>query len=147
MAVTYDKIAYDEIELGLRKIINDEFKNVYIGNTFKMLGTECIRINLESSTLVLQTASLEEREYTVNIRYYHLGDLKSEVVNKSIKANIDRLRKHLLDNQTSSTYKWAELQVQEIEYNVQDAGSLGLVGNKLNIANFTISIIHHNGYT
>ena len=101
MAVTYDKIAYDEIELGLRKIINDEFKNVYIGNTFKMLGTECIRINLESSTLVLQTASLEEREYTVNIRYYHLGDLKSEVVNKSIKANIDRLRKHLLDNQTS----------------------------------------------
>ena len=75
MAVTYDKIAYDEIELGLRKIINDEFKNVYIGNTFKMLGTECIRINLESSTLVLQTASLEEREYTVNIRYYHLGDL------------------------------------------------------------------------
>ena len=35
MAVTYDKIAYDEIELGLRKIINDEFKNVYIGNQFK----------------------------------------------------------------------------------------------------------------
>ena len=145
MAVTYDKIAYDEIELGLRKIINDEFKNVYIGNTFKMLGTECIKINLESSTLVLQTASLEQREYTVNIRYYHLGDLKSEVVNKSIKANIDRLRKHLLDNQTSSTYKWAELQVQEIEYNVQDAENEE--NDKLNIANFTISIIHHNGYT
>ena len=49
MAVTYDKIAYDEIELALRKIINNEFKNVYIGNKFKMLGTECIRINLESS--------------------------------------------------------------------------------------------------
>ena len=110
-----------------------------------MLRTECIRINLKSSTLVLQTASLEEREYTVNIRYYHLADLKSEVVNKSIKANIDRLRKHLLDNQTSSTYKWAELQVQEIEYNVQDAENEE--NDKLNIANFTISIIHHNGYT
>ena len=46
MAVTYDKIAYNEIELGLRKVINDEFKNVYIADKFKMLGTECIRINL-----------------------------------------------------------------------------------------------------
>ena len=67
MAVTYDKIAYDKIELGLRKIISSEFNNVYIGQDFKMLGTQCIKINLESSTLVLQTASLEEREYNVNI--------------------------------------------------------------------------------
>tara|TARA_R100000808_G_scaffold23307_1_gene51578 strand:+ start:3568 stop:4005 length:438 start_codon:yes stop_codon:yes gene_type:complete len=145
MAVTYDKISYSEIELGLRNIINDEFRNVYISNKFKMMGTECIRINLESSTLVLQTASLEERDYSVNIRYYHLGDLKSEIVNKSIKSNIDRLRKHLLDNQTSSTYKWAELQVQEIEYNLQDDENED--NENLHIANFTISIIHHNGYT
>ena len=46
MAVTYDKIAYDEIELGLRKILNDEFKNVYIGNTFEMKGSECIKVEL-----------------------------------------------------------------------------------------------------
>ena len=32
MAVTYDKIAYDEIELGLSSIISKEFTNVYIGN-------------------------------------------------------------------------------------------------------------------
>ena len=43
--------------------------NVYIGNKFKMLGTECIRINLESSDLVLQTASFEQRQYNINIRY------------------------------------------------------------------------------
>ena len=144
MAVTYDKIAYEEIELGLRKIKNDEFKNVYIGNQFKMLGTECIRINLETSTLVLQTGALEEREYNVIIRYYHLADTSSEMVNKSVKANIDRLRKHLLDNQTSTTYKWAELQVQEIDYNVQDDENEE--NDRLHIAEFDISIIHHNGY-
>ena len=143
MAVTYDKIAYEEIELGLRKIINDEFKNVYIGNQFKMLGTECIRINLESSTLVLQTKALEEREYSVNIRYYHMADTNNEMVNKSVKANIDRLRKHLLDNQTSSTYKWAELQVEEISYNVQDEENEE--NDRLHITQFDISIIHHNG--
>ena len=143
MAVTYDKIAYDEIELGLRKIINDEFKNVYIGNEFKMLGTECIKINLESSTLVLQTAALEEREYSVNIRYYHMADTNNEMVNKSVKANVDRLRKHLLDNQTSSTYKWAELQVEDISYNVQDAENEE--NDRLHITEFGVSIIHHNG--
>ena len=143
MAVTYDKIAYDAIELGLRKIINDEFKNVYIGNKFKMLGSECIKINLESSSLVLQTGALEEREYSVNIRYYHIADTSNEMVNKSVKANVDRLRKHLLDNQTSSTYKWAELQVEEINYNVQDVDNEE--NDRLHITEFGVSIIHHNG--
>ena len=143
MAVTYDKIAYDEIELGLRKIINDEFRNVYIGNVFKMLGNECIKINLESSSLVLQTASLEEREYSVNIRYYHMADTNNEMINKSVKANVDRLRKHLLDNQTSSTYKWAELQVEEINYYVQDMENQE--NDRLHITEFGVSIIHHNG--
>ena len=144
MAVTYDKIAYDEIELGLRKVINDEFKNVYIANEFKMLGTECIKINLESSNLVLQTGSLEEREYLVNVRYYHMADTNNEIVNKSVKANVDRLRKHLLDNQTSSTYKWAELQVQDIEYNVQDTENEE--NDRIHITEFGISIIHNNVY-
>ena len=145
MAVTYDKIAYDEIELGLRKIINDEFKNVYIAEKFKMMGTECIKINLESSSLVLQTGSLEEREYLINIRYYHMADTNNEMVNKSVKANVDRLRKHLLDNQVSSTYKWAELQVQNILYNVQDDENDE--NDRLHITEFDVSIIHNNVYT
>ena len=144
MAVTYDKIAYDEIELGLRKIINDEFKNVYISNEFKMLGTECIRINLESSSTIQQTNAYEQRDYNVNLRYYHMADTNNEMINKSVKANVDRLRKHLLDNQTSSTYKWAELQVQDIEYNVQDTENEE--NDRLHITEFGISIIHHNGY-
>ena len=109
-----------------------------------MLGSECIRINLDSSSLIMQTAKLEEREYFVTLRYYHLGDNTSEIVNKSIKSNNDRLRKHLLDNQTSSTYKWAELQVQGIEYNVQDEENEE--NERLHITEMQISIIHHLGY-
>ena len=142
MAVTYDKIAYDEIELGLRKIINDEFKNVYIGNQFKMLGTECIKINLESSSTIQQTNAYEQREYNVNLRYYHMADTNNEMVNKSVKANVDRLRKHLLDNQVSSTYKWAALIIDEINYNIQD--NENEENDKLHISELLISIQHHN---
>ena len=142
MAVTYDKIAYDEIELGLRKIINDEFKNVYISNEFKMLGTECIRINLESSTTIQQTNAYEQRDYNVNLRYYHMADTNNEMINKSVKANVDKLRKHLLDNQVSSTYKWAALIVDEINYNVQDDENEE--NDRLHISELLISIQHHN---
>jgi len=144
MAVTYDKIAYDEIELGLRKIINDEFKNVYISNEFKMLGTECIRINLESSSTIQQTNAYEQRDYNVNLRYYHMADTNNEMINKSVKANVDRLRKHLLDNQVSSTYKWAALIVDEINYNVQDDENEE--NDRLHISEFLISIQHHNAF-
>jgi len=142
MAVTYDKIAYDEIELGLRKIINDEFKNVYIGNEFKMIGSECIKINLESSATIQQATNFEQRDYNVNLRYYHMADTNNEMVNKSVKANVDRLRKHLLDNQVSSTYKWAALIVDEINYNVQDDENEE--NAQLHISELSISIQHHN---
>ena len=69
MAITYDKIAYEEVELGLRSIISKEFSNVYIGNTFKMKGTECIKIDLISSTSIEQAPNYEQREYDLNIRY------------------------------------------------------------------------------
>ena len=144
MAVTYDKIAYEEIELGLRKIINDEFKNVYIGNTFKMLGTECIRIDLISSTSIQQATNFEQRDYSVNIRYYHLADTTSEIINKSVKGNIDRLRKQLLDNQVNATNKWSALIIDEINYNVQDEENEE--NDRLHIAELIISIQHHNSF-
>ena len=144
MAVTYDKIAYDEIELGLRKVINDEFKNVYIANEFKMLGTECIRIDLISSTSIQQATNFEQRDYSVNIRYYHLADTTSEIINKSVKGNIDRLRKHLLDNQVNATNKWSALIIDEINYNVQDEENEE--NDRLHIAELIISIQHHNSF-
>ena len=145
MTVTYDKIAYNEVEHGLKKIIDDEFTNVYIGNEFKMLGTECIRIDLINSTLLLQTGALEQREYALIVRYYHKADTSQEIINKSVKGKIDRLRKHLLDNQVDTTKNWAELRVENITYNVQDDENED--ESNLHIAEYELSIVHNNAYT
>ena len=145
MSVTYDEIAYDEIELGLRSIISKEFANVYIANEFVMKGNECVRINLDSSSLLLQSGSLEQREYLVTVRYYHNADTNIEIVNKSVKGKIDRLRKHLLDNQVNNSYNWSELRIDEIQYNVQDDENEETPS--LNIAEYSLSITHSNVYT
>ena len=145
MAVTYDKIAYDEIELGLRSVISTEFQNVYIGSEFKMLGSECVRIELLNSTLLMQTGALEQREYALIVRYYHKADVSQELINKSVKGKIDRLRKHLLDNQVDTSKNWAELRVDEITYNIQDEENED--ETNLNIAEYVISITHNNVYT
>ena len=145
MAITYDKIAYDEVELGLRSILSKEFSNVYIGNTFKMVGTECIRIELINSTLLLQTGALEQREYALSVRYYHKADISQELINKALKGKIDRLRKHLLDNQVDTDNNWAALIIDTINYNVQDEENEE--ETNLHIAEYEITIQHFNHFT
>ena len=122
MAVTYDKIAFPLIEKGLKNIINDEFPNVYIAPRFKLVGNECIRINLTNSEDIMTTNSFEEREYQVMIRYYFQSDLTDERINESIKAKIDRLKRHLIDNNVkeTSTAKWAGLLINNIQYDVDN---------------------------
>ena len=144
MAVTFDTIAYPEIEQGLLKIIDNEFKNVYISPKFKMLGTECIRINLQSSTSETLATNFETRIYNVEIRYYMIGSIEDERDNEAIKRNIDRLRKHLIDNQVSSTYNWAKLEVESIDYNIEDEENEG--DDNLSIAQFTVNITHYNAF-
>ena len=78
MAVTYDEISYKYIEKGLKTIINDEFKNVYVSPTFAMRGTECVRIAIDSSTNDETTNAYERRNFNVIVRYYQKGDLRSE---------------------------------------------------------------------
>ena len=78
------------------------------------------------------------------IRYYHMGDTNRELINKSVKANIDRLRKHLLDNQVSTTNKWSALIIDDIQYNVDDAENED--NSLLHIAEFSISIQHYNQF-
>ena len=84
MPVTYQKISYPLIEKGLKSIIDDEFPNVYVAPRFKLVGNECIRINLTNSEDLMTTSSFEEREYQVMIRYYFQSDLTNELVNESI---------------------------------------------------------------
>ena len=145
MPITYDKIAYDEIELGLRSVLSTEFQNVYIGNTFKMLGNECIKINLISSTSVEQATNFETREYALNLRYYFKADTSQELINKSVKGKIDRLRKHLLDNQVNTSNNWAALIIDTINYNVQDEENEE--ESNLHIAEYEITIQHFNHFT
>ena len=145
MAITYDKIAYDEVELGLRSVLSSEFQNVYIGNTFKMIGNECIKINLICSTSVEQATNFETREYALNLRYYFKVDTSQELVNKAVKGKIDRLRKHLLDNQVDTSNNWAALIVDTINYNVQDEENEE--ESNLHIAEYEITIQHFNQFT
>ena len=86
MAVTYDKIAYDQVELTLRSLLSTEFSNVYIGNTFKMKGSECIKIDLVSSSSIEQAINYEQRLYALALRYYFKSDTSQERVNKAVKG-------------------------------------------------------------
>ena len=144
MAVTYDKIAYDEVELGVRSVLSTEFSNVYIGNTFKMKGNECIKIDLISSSSIEQATNYEQREYALNLRNYHKVDTSQELKNKAVKGKIDRLRKHLLDNQVNTSKGWAALIIDEINYNVRDEENEDDDG--LHIAEFLIGLQHHNSF-
>ena len=144
MAVTYDEISYKYIEKGLKTIINDEFKNVYVSPKFTMRGTECIRIMVDSSTNDETTNAYERRVFDVVIRYYQKGDVRSEKVYEGIRRKADRLRKHITDNQTANTSsaKWAFLDIDTINFNVEDEENEDI--DNLNITEYLLSVIHHN---
>ena len=144
MAVTFDEMSYKYIEKGLKTIVNDEFKNVYISPLFTMKGTECIRIAVESSDNEETTNAYERRIFNVVLRYYQQADLRSEKVYENVRRKADRLRKHLVDNQTanSSSAKWVALDIDTINFNVQDEENEDL--DNLNITEYLLSVIHHN---
>ena len=142
MAVTYDEISYKYIEKGLKTIINDEFKNVYVSPVFTMRGTECIRIVIDNSTNDETTNAYERRNFGVTIRYYQKGDLRSEKTYEGIRRKADRLRRHLIDNQVGGVKKWAFLDIDTINYNVQDDENDGI--DDLNITEYELSMVHHN---
>tara|TARA_R100000152_G_C6778485_1_gene209217 strand:- start:383 stop:814 length:432 start_codon:yes stop_codon:yes gene_type:complete len=140
MAVTYDKIAFTKIEKELRDSINNDFNNVYISHDFKMVGTECIRINLINSTNLETTNAYEQREYNVEIRYYFNTKILGDSVNDAIKAKSDRLRKKLIDIQVN-TPNWAYMDIEEIDYGVEDEEN---EENSVYIVQYTLSLINHN---
>ena len=144
MAVTFDEISYKYIEKGLKTILNDEFKNVYVSPVFTMRGNECIRIAVESSDNEQTTNAFERRVFNVIVRYYQKADLRSEKVYENVRRKADRLRKHIIDNQTANTTsaKWVALDIDTINFNVIDEENEEL--DNLNITEFLLSITHHN---
>tara|TARA_Y100000401_G_C8323093_1_gene226573 strand:+ start:435 stop:884 length:450 start_codon:yes stop_codon:yes gene_type:complete len=146
MAVAFNKISYGLIENGLRKLLDDEFDNVYVSNVFKQLGNESIRINLLSSNNIETHAFYERREYIVNLKYYFVADMSKPYINEGVKNKIDRLKRHLINNQNveSTTAKWAELTIENIEYDVKDDDNED--NPELYIAEFNLSLINHNPF-
>ena len=144
MAVTYDEISYKYIEKGLKTIINNEFKNVFVSPIFAMRGTECIRIMVSSSTNEETTNAYERIIFDVVIRYYQKGDVRSEKVYEGIRRKADRLRKHIIDNQVKDTSaaKWVSLIIDTINFNVEDEENEDI--DNLNITEYLVSVTHHN---
>ena len=99
MSVTYDSIAFELIEEGLKNHINNEFQSVYISPVFVDRGNEFIRINLLSSHAIDNAYGYEVREYKVMIKYYNRGNMAKLKNNEAIKRKSDRLKKHLQDKQ------------------------------------------------
>ena len=143
MAVTYDNVAFGRIEEALKQYIDDEFQNVYISPKFVDRGNEFIRINLLSSTNEETSNAYEIREYSVGLRYYHKCDMSQIRINESVKKKSDRLKKHLLDKQTYSD-NWAELSVDEITYDVQDAENEDK--DNLYIIEYTLTLTNYNHF-
>ena len=143
MAVTYDNVAFGRIEEALKQYIDDEFQNVYISPKFVDRGNEFIRINLLSSTNEETSNAYEIRVYSVVLRYYHKCDMSQVRINESVKKKSDRLKKHLLDKQTYSD-NWAELSVDEITYDVQDAENEDK--DNLYIIEYTLTLTNYNHF-
>ena len=121
MAVTYDKISFPKIEQAIKLILDDDFPNVYVSPVFNMLGNECIRINLESSTSEDLATNFEVRVYNVMIRYYTKSDISKPRENEFVKNRIDKIKKDLIDDQVKTTSNnWSKLEVTSINYNIED---------------------------
>ena len=143
MAVTYDNVAFGRIEEALKQYIDNEFQNVYISPKFVDRGNEFIRINLVSSDNIESTNTYEQREYDVELRYYHKCDMSQIRVNEAVKKKSDRLKKHLLDKQTFSN-NWAELSVGNITYDVQDDENKEK--ENLYIIEYTLTLTNYNHF-
>ena len=145
MAVTYDKIAYPKIEEAIKFILDDNFPNVYISPVFRMLGNECIRINLESSTSEDLATNFEVRIYDVMVRYYTKADMSKEEDNEFVKNRIDKIKKDLIDDQVkTSSNNWAKLEVTDITYNVEDDDNEEL--DNLFIAELSLEVTNYNQF-
>ncbi len=140
MAVTYDKISYTLIEKGLRDWINNDFNNVFISKNFKMKGNECVRINLINSTNIFTLNSIEERQYNVEIRYYFNRSIMGDGIIENVKGKADRLKKKILDKKVNGS-NWAYLDIENIQYNVQDDEN---ENNNIYIVQFDLTLINHN---
>ena len=112
-------IAHNQIELGLKELIQPNFPNVYCSNIYEKFGNEEVRINLMSSSLLENNPSFETRNYEVEIRYYNIGQLKKDVIKNSIRNKTHRLY-NLLGKADTFNQNWLRLNIETVDYNFED---------------------------
>tara|TARA_Y100001973_G_C5209214_1_gene344252 strand:- start:35467 stop:35916 length:450 start_codon:yes stop_codon:yes gene_type:complete len=124
-SVSYESSAYDKIEFGLMQKLVDTRKNVYVSPKFKMMGNECVRIDLESCIYEEQHHHFTVKHYGVCVYYYTDADMTNQNTNKEVKQRIDKLEQELLNSQYNSSgtdgssNKWINLLINEIEFNAE----------------------------
>jgi len=145
MPITYDKISFPKIEQNIKKILDNDFPNVYVGSKLTMLGNETIRINLLSSSSEDLATNFEVRTYNVLLRYYTTANMDSQSENEAVKNRIDRIKKALIDNQVRTTDNaWAKLEVMSITYDISDEENED--EDNIYIAEFDLEVTNYNQF-
>ena len=145
MPITYDKISFPKIEQNIKKILDNDFPNVYVGSKLTMLGNETIRINLLSSSSEDLATNFEVRTYNVLLRYYTTANMDSQSENEAVKNRIDRIKKALIDNQVRTTDNaWAKLEVMSITYDISDEENED--EDNIYITEFDLEVTNYNQF-
>ena len=145
MPITYDKISFPKIEQNIKKILDNNFPNVYVGSKLTMLGNETIRINLLSSSSEDLATNFEVRTYNVLLRYYTTANMDSQSENEAVKNRIDRIKKALIDNQVRTTDNaWAKLEVMSITYDISDEENED--EDNIYITEFDLEVTNYNQF-
>lgn len=134
--MTYTKVVYDQVLDGLRDILNNTFRNVYIGGFKELSGRESLRIELITSDPIITTGDWKAREYSLTLYLYH-GYAESPRNTEQISNRIDKLEEALLDAQCTS--EWFQLTVDETRYKTQEEGD-ELNGHPMNITELDVTI-------
>ncbi|MBT6052132.1 MAG: hypothetical protein HOG49_35465 [Candidatus Scalindua sp.] len=136
MTVTFTNIWWEKIIKIIRGFLDDEFKGVmavYTG-TKKPEGGQFIQIVPIGSTLVRQDATMETREYNLDVWFFFSDKNIKETSIKQVTRLISRVEALFHDNIVTSTY-WdgsvdaTEINVVEGGYEIKFSYSCKYAGN------------------
>lgn len=126
------------VEEKIRDIIETIIpkNSVYIADAYKEKGLEAVRIDAVSSTSLELTPNSEQRDYVIEVHHYMRSN-DPITRSRNTKNKVDRIVQVLNNNQIV-TDMWTQLEVESVEYNVEDDDE------SLSATKITISLINYN---
>lgn len=125
--ISYTNTIKENVLDSLDKIVNDEFTDIPIFYDIETIARGNTFFNFQPQTdeLVEQRVSSDVREYTVLIRLFRksAGDHRKHTELDPITKTIERLKRLIANNSDyspSSTYKWHDGRITNIEYEVDN---------------------------